>query len=243
MALTASGLRARLPAILAMEIPPPVGGLVIPYLVIRVLYRRSLRDFGVRWLVPGRRALPWFLGASAATVAAWTTVWVVLFGALALLTRSKTPLPFTLAEFAAKNPLSLLLDPGTPSTRRMDAVGYVVHVFLTVGFAEELFGRGLLVNALEVRYGDTWGRAPWTVRKSTVLASVLFAAWHIQWLSGLRQLAVTAVTSMTIVIVPSFLLCLVYEKTRSLAVTIALHNVIDGGKLLVWYLVGGLFVG
>ena len=48
---------------------------------------------------------------------------------------------------------------------------------------------------------------------------------------------------MTIVMVPSLLLSIVYEKTRSMLVVIVLHNVIDGGKVLTWYLWSVIFPG
>lgn len=238
--LTASGLRQRMPSLVAMEIPPALGGLVVPYLVIRLVYGKTLAAFGVHGWKPGRRTGAWLLGASAATLAAWAAIWVALFGMLSLVSRGGAEVPMTCARLAQANPLARLLG-STPA--QASSRDYVVHVFLTVGFAEELFGRGLLVNALEPRYGRVWRRGRWPLKKSTVLAALLFAAWHIQYMKGFRTFLVTVATSMTIVVVPSLLLTVVYDKTRSLAATIVLHNVIDGGKLLVWYIVGRLFVG
>jgi membrane protease YdiL (CAAX protease family) len=237
--LTLSGLRATLPTLLAEEIPPALGGLIAPYLIIRLIYRKKLKDFGVRWFERGHSALVWLAAASAITIAAWTTLWVGIFGLFVYASHSGIALPITAADFAEKNPLLRLAHHSSASSADRN---YVIHVFLTVGFAEELFGRGLLVNALDRRYGQVIGGGRFTIKKSTLYAAFLFAIWHVEWMGGLKMMLITAFSAVTVIIFPSLLLSLVYEKTRSLAVTIALHNVIDGGKLVVWFMITRLFL-
>jgi len=232
--LRSTGARERLPALLALVIPPAVSGLVVPYLLIRLLYRARLREFGIRWIDPQRRVAPWLLGSSVLALVAWLAFWGAICVALLMATKTAPDrVPLTLAEFHGKNPLHMLLH-GASSPR---VVATVIHMTLLVGFIEELFGRGFLQNALDRRYTRVFGRGRFTVPASTLLAAVLFAFWHTQWLSGdPKTILSSAAISMTIVLVPSLLLCLVYEKTRSMLAVIVLHDVIDGGKLLIWYL-------
>ena len=70
------------------------------------------------------------------------------------------------------------------------------------------------------------------------------SAWSAEWIS-LNPVSIlgSMATSMTIVLVPSLMLCIVYEKTRSMLVVIVLHNVIDGGKLVTWYLWSVIYPG
>ena len=232
--LRSTGIRERLPALVGLVIPPMVSGLVVPYLLIRLAYRSSLREFGIRWIDPDRRYAPWLLGSSVLAIVVWLVFWGLICAALLMATNA-TPdrVTMTLAELHAKNPLHALLQ-GSASERVTAAV---VHMTLLVGFVEELFGRGLLQNALDRRYTRSFGRGRFTVRVSTLLAAVLFAFWHTQWLSGdPAKLLSSAAISLTIVLVPSLLLSVVYEKTRSMLAVIVLHDVIDGGKLLTWYL-------
>lgn len=237
--LRGSGLPQPLRAFL-VSLPPFLNGALFPYLLIRLVYRSSLKEFGVRWIDPGRRVLPWLIGSGVVALAAWLCLWGLICGGVSLLADSSLAnLPLTLADLHSKNPLHLLVHgKGGPKE-----LALVVHMTLLVGFAEELWGRGFLQNALEKRYQGTIGRGRFSVRTSTVLAAVLFAFWHTSYLDlsplGLlpaTKILGTALTSLTIVLVPSFLLCLVYEKTRSILAVVVLHDIIDGGKLLAWLL-------
>ena len=230
-----AGLRKVLPAVVWTEIPPMVAGLLLPYFLIRLVYRSRLRAFGVSWFEPGRPVLAWFASAAMATLVVWAIVWVGIFtliGWAPVEAAVGTP-----ADLVAANPLhAALWDP------RPRPVAYVLHMFIFVGFAEELLGRGLLQNALDRGHPGSVGFGRCRVGRSTVIAALLFAAWHIDWLVGsVSGVLGSIATSMTIVLLPCFLLCFVYEKTRSMAAVIALHNVIDGGKLAVWYMVGHAF--
>jgi membrane protease YdiL (CAAX protease family) len=246
--LTTTGLRKSLPPLVALEIPPVLGGFVFPLLLIRFVYGKSLPDFGVRWFEPGRPFLGWLVGSSAVALVVWVVVWTVLFAVLVFRPRKAGRSPMTPAKLAEANPLKWVLD-GRGTTHNLV---FVLHSFLFVGFAEELFGRGLLMNALERSYPGDLRILTVTVQRATLLAAILFAAWHIEWIpitergtfGAFRLVSVikSAVTCMTIVLLASFAICLVYEKTRSLATAVALHNVVDGGKLLTWYLLGRFFV-
>ncbi len=232
-ALTATGLRDRLPALVALVIPPAVSGLIVPYLLIRFLYRSSLRGFGIRWVDPERRVAPWLVAGSLLATITWMAFWGLLCAGLVMATKTAPDrVPLSLAEFYAKNPLHMLLN--GPWNPRVAAT--VLHMTVLVGFIEELFGRGLLQNALDRRYTRVFGRGRFTVRASTLLAAVLFAFWHTQWLGGdVKSILSGMAISLTVVLVPSLLLSVVYEKTRSMLAVIVLHDVIDGGKLLAWY--------
>jgi len=235
-----TGLRQALPPLIAIPIAPATGGLVFPLVMIRFVYGKNLREFGVRWIEPGRGALRWLVGSGALVLLVASIIWALLFAAAGLVASGGEASPSELSPAALQrqNPLYQLIHEGYDAENLAD----VVHSCLFVGFVEELFGRGLLVNALDRRYKAVWGWRNWTFRQSTLLASVLFAAWHINWLSfDLSKIFHSAVTSVTLLPV-SFLVCLVYEKTRSIAVTIALHDLIDGGKLFAWYLAGLLVV-
>lgn len=233
-ALRSIGARERLPALLVLVIPPVVSGVLVPYVLIRLLYRSRLREFGIRWIDPQHRVAPWLLGSSIAALVVWFAFWGAICLALQMAAHTAPDrVPVTLAEFHGKNPLHMLLH-GTASPR---LVATVIHMTLLVGFIEELFGRGFLQNALDRRYTRVFGRGRFTIRASTLLAAVLFAFWHTQWLGGdPKAILSSAAISLTIVLVPSLLLCLTYEKTRSMLAVIVLHDVIDGGKLLTWYL-------
>ncbi len=232
--LRSTGLRERLPALVAVVFPPLVSGALVPYLLIRLTYRSTLRGFGIRWVDPQRPVLGWLLGSSAVALVAWVVFWGAIVVALSFATQATHDrVPMTLAEFHAKNPLHMLIHGA--ATPRIAAT--VVHFTLLVGFIEELFGRGFLQNALDRRYTRVFGRGWFTIRASTLLAAILFAGWHTQWLSGNpRAILASAAISLTVILVPSLLLCLLYEKTRSMLAVIVLHDVIDGGKLLTWYL-------
>jgi membrane protease YdiL (CAAX protease family) len=233
MGLRVSGLRNSMPALLAISLPALVAGALLPYLLIRFVYRSTLRDFGVRWIDPQRPALRWFLGSAAGALILWFAFWGLLCVLLQFAAQAAPDqTAVSLAEFHERNPLGKLLR-GDFDARLL---GYVIHMTIVVGFAEELFGRGLLQNALDRSRQRVLGKGRFTVRVSTLLAALLFAFWHTTWLTTnpLEILSSMAI-SMTIVLVPSLLLAVVYEKTRSLLVVILLHDVIDGGKLLVWY--------
>lgn len=225
------GLRDVLPTMFTVALPAILSGAMLPYLLIRFVYRSSLRDFGVRWLSPGRRAASWLIGSSALALVVWFGSWGLLYVAFRL--APPDAMPMTLAEFHAKNPLYMLLH-GESGAR---VLPHILHMMIVVGFAEELFGRGLLQNALDRRYLGVIGRGRCSIRTSTLLAALLFAFWHTEWISlNSASILGSIATSMTIVLIPSLLLCVVYEKTRSMLVVIVLHNVIDGGKLITWYL-------
>jgi membrane protease YdiL (CAAX protease family) len=231
--LRSTGARDRLPALVALLIPPMVSGLLVPYLLIRFVYRSNLREFGIRWIEPGRPFAGWVVGSAALALVGWFAFWGALVGLLSVATRtSPESVPLTLAEFHAKNPLHVLMQ-GAPTPR---VTAGVIHMTLLVGFIEELFGRGYLQNALDRRYTRVLGRGRFTVRTSTLLAAVLFAFWHTQWTGGSALAILKSAALSVIVLPPSLLLCIVYEKTRSMLAVIALHDVIDGGKLVTWYL-------
>ena len=231
--LRSTGARERLPALVVIVIPPMVSGLLVPYLLIRFVCRSSLRRFGVCWVDPGRPFAGWLVGSSALALGAWFAFWGALVGLLSVATRtSPERVPLTLAEFYAKNPLHVLMQ-GEPTPR---VTAGVIHMTLLVGFIEELFGRGYLQNALDRRHTRVLGRGRFTVRASTLLAAVLFAFWHTQWTSGSALAVLKSAALSVIVLPPALLLCLVYEKTRSMIAVIVLHDMIDGGKLLTWYL-------
>jgi len=232
-ALKSSGLRDRLPALVALIIPPAVSGLILPYLLIRLVYRSRLREFGIRWVDPERRMAPWLVWGSIVTVLTWLAFWGLICAGLVMATKTAPDqVPMTLAEFHAKNPLHMLLS-GSANPR---IVATVLHMTVLVGFIEELFGRGFLQSALDRRYTRVFGRGRFTVRASTLLAAILFAFWHTQWLGGdAKAILGSMAISLTIVLVPSLLLSVVYERTRSMLAVILLHDVIDGGKLLAWY--------
>jgi membrane protease YdiL (CAAX protease family) len=230
--LRSTGARERLPALVAVVIPPVVSGLLVPYLLIRFVYRSSLRDFGVRWIDPARPFATWLVGSSALALVTWFAFWGALVALLALAARtSPDRVPLTVAGFHAKNPLHVLLH-GEPTPR---LTASVIHMTLLVGFIEELFGRGYLQNALDRRSTRVLGRGRFTVRTSTLLTAVLFAFWHTQWTSGSPLAILKSAALSLIVLPPSLLLCIVYEKTRSMLAVIALHDVIDAGKLVTWY--------
>jgi membrane protease YdiL (CAAX protease family) len=222
------------PEILRMELPPFLQGVLFPFLVIRLVYRATLSEFGVHWFERGRAVTRWLLGLCLVSIVAWVLVWVVIF---ALVQTGEAGISVT--KLHAMNPFRRVwLHPSDD-----ELVAYVLHMFLLVGFMEELFGRGLLMNALRRRYTGVVGWGRYTVAHSTLLGALLFAVWHIRWVGSATDVLVSAVTSLTIVLVPTFALCLLYEKTRSMLAAIVLHNVIDGGKLVTWYVVGALFVG
>ena len=231
VALKAGGLRAALPPLVTVVLPVFLSGVILPYLLIRLLYRSTLRDFGILWTDPQRPWLGWFAGSSALVLLVWFAFWGGLCFLLIFVPEDSDTL--TRAELHSRNPIYMLVNNGYHA----GIFATVFHWFVTVGFAEELFGRGLLQNALDRRYTRVFGRGRWTVRSSTILAALLFAFWHTEWLSPdpLNILGSLAL-SMTVVLVPSILLSVVYEKTRSMLAVILLHNVIDGGKLLAWYL-------
>jgi membrane protease YdiL (CAAX protease family) len=228
--------RGALGAVFWTEVPPFLCGFLFPYVVIRVVYRSTLASFGVHWFEPGRSVTAWLVGLSAASIAAWIPVWWLVFSAAEMADAGE--LPFSVAELVALNPLQRMFL--HPTDVQVFAV--VLHMFVLVGFMEELLGRGLLQNALRRRYTGTLGRGRWSVSHSTFLASVLFAAWHVQWFGSVGEVVQSIGVSLTIVLVPVFALCLLYEKTRSMLAVIVLHNVIDGGKLVFWYIVGSIFV-
>ena len=217
-AIRATGLRDVLPTVLTVSLPAILSGALLPYLLIRFVYQSSLRDFGVRWLPPGHPATAWLIGSSALALGVWLAFWGLLTVAFRLL--PPDAMPMTLAEFHAKNPLYMLVH----GVNGALLLPHILHMMIVVGFAEELFGRGLLQNALDRRYLGVIGRGRFSIRTSTLLAAVLFAFWHTEWIS------------LNPASIPSLMLCVVYERTRSMLVVIVLHNVIDGGKLFTWYL-------
>jgi len=233
-----AGLRELLLTHVWTEIPPLLAGALFPYLVIRLVYRSSLREFGVSWFEPGRPVWGWLGSAVVAVLAGWVIVWISLFALVGWAQPLDASIPSP-SDLLALNPLEAVLR--KPTARPL---AYVWHMFVFVGFAEELLGRGLLQNALDRGYSGRVGTGRCSVRVSTLLAAVLFAIWHIDWLAGSVSGVLSSIAvSLTIVLVPCVLLCLVYEKTRSMFAVILLHNVIDGGKLAVWYIVGHAFVG
>lgn len=241
LGLRESGLRETLTPYLVISLPATIAGALYPYLVIRLVYRRTLREFGVRWVDPQRPWLPFLIGASALTLAAWTVLWgLIVWGLAWVVANQPDTVPMTLAELHAKNPLHRLMH------REFDprVLAHVLHMCVVVGFAEELFGRGLLQNAAGQRYTRPLGIGRFTIQSGTLIAALLFAFWHVQWLAGsLTAVAGTLLTSMTIVLLPSLLLCVAYERTRSMLCVIVLHNVIDGGKLVTWYAWSRIFSG
>jgi len=151
VAIRESGLREVLPTMLALSLPPILSGALLPYLLIRFVYRSSLRDFGVRWVSPNRSTVAWLIGSSALALVVWFGAW----GLLTLAFRMTPPdaMPMTLAEFHAMNPLYMLFH-GDSAAR---VIAPVLHMIIFVGFAEELFGRGLIQNALDRRYTGVIG--------------------------------------------------------------------------------------
>lgn len=226
------GVADALPALLRIVIPPFVSGALFPYLVIRLLYRQDLREFGVRWVTPGRPVVGWVLGATALVLACWIAVWAGIYGLVGLVPEGELALsPETLTEM---NPLYRAWFEDD-----RESLALVLHMAVYVGFAEELFARGLLFHALERRYPGRIGGPRFGVGHATLLSALLFAIWHVRWLAGSwTGLGSSLAISLTIVLLPSLLLAVVYERTRSILATIVLHDVIDGGKLLGWYLVG-----
>ena len=235
-ALRASGMRDVLPPIVAIVLPPLIAGTLLPYLLIRLAYRSTLRDFGVYWWKAGRPFVAWTLVPSVIVLLGWFGFWSLLLVALGF-----APDPqVTAADLQAKNPLAMWLS-GNHSPR-LGAT--ILHMMVSVGFVEELFGRGFLQNALDRIYAGTLGRGRFRVRVSTLIAALLFAFWHTEWLSfDVAAILKSLLVSMTIILVPSLILAVVYEKTRSMLAVILLHDVIDGGKLVAWYVAGLLFAG
>jgi membrane protease YdiL (CAAX protease family) len=189
--------------------------------------------------------LPWLLGAGAATMAGWLCLWAFVCGASAG-GHGMPQLHITPEELYSKNPLYTLAH----GTFDAHSLAIVIHMSLLVGFAEELLGRGLLQNALHQRYAGSLGQGWFSIRRSTLLAAVLFAFWHTRYLDlgpiallPVKTILTSLLSSMTIVLVPSLLLCVVYERTRSLLAVVVLHDVIDGGKLVAWFLWTLVFPG
>lgn len=226
-----SGMRERLPAVVVASLPSIIAGAVFAYFVIRVVYRSTLRDFGIRWIDCQRPVWKWLIGASIFAIVVWMAFWGLICIGLSFAGQTSLDNVPTLAEFYDQNPLHILIHKGY----HPQVFAYVLHMMVIVGFAEELFGRGLLQNALDRRYLGIIRLGNVSIRTSTLLAALLFAFWHTQWLAGVGALFNSFATSMTIVLVPSLLLAITYERTRSMLVVIILHNVIDGGKLVTWY--------
>ncbi|MBA2321658.1 MAG: CPBP family intramembrane metalloprotease [Deltaproteobacteria bacterium] len=226
-----------LPDLLRVVIPPFAGGALFPYLVIRLFYRQELASFGARWVTPGHRAGPWLIGSVVLVMATWTALWIAIYAGISLVPPDH---PFAdVNAVNAENPLYRLL-----VLKKSSSWILVLHWCVLVGFAEELFGRGLLWNALERRYPGRIGGPRFGIGHATLLCGLLFAIWHIRWLTGSwSDLASSVATNLTIVLVPSLLLALVYERTRSMLAVIVLHDVIDGGKLVAWYGVGRWWEG
>jgi membrane protease YdiL (CAAX protease family) len=233
LGLRETGLRDKLPPIAVVSLPALLAGAGFAYIVLRLVYRASLREFGVRWIDRSKPWLKWLIGSSILAVTLWMALWgLICAGLLAAANAGTLPdhMP-SVAEFHRQNPLHMFMH----GDHRPQLLAHLLHMFVIVGLAEELFGRGLLQNALDRRYLGVWGRGRFTVRTSTLLAAPLFAFWHTQWLGGWSATLSSAATSITIILLPSLLLAITYEKTRSMLVVIVLHNVIDGGKLATWY--------
>ncbi|MDH3628920.1 MAG: CPBP family intramembrane metalloprotease [Acidobacteriota bacterium] len=224
--LVSSGFRDRLPPLLAVAIPGFLAGALFPYLVIRWVYRESLASLGIRWWTAGRRSLTWLLVTCGATFIVWLVFWAGLMALLQL-----APEGNEAATTLSRNPLTMVL--AGESSARLLAV--LIYFAVLVGFAEELLGRGLLQNVLDRGYDKVYGKGRFTIRKSTLLAALLFGLWHTEWLQT-DPLAIlgSLLTSATIVMVPSLLLCVVYERTRGMLVVIVLHNFIDFSKFVAW---------
>ena len=235
-----SGWEERLPPLVTGVIVPASGGLIFPLVVIHAVYGQTLREFGIRWIDPGRDAWRWLAVSGTVVLLGWIVIWLLLFVLVNFGppgTHAASP-EMNPGMLQAKNPLYRLFHGADTA----ETVAAVVQPCLLVGFLEELFGRGLLMNALDRRYQTVWRWRRWAIRRSTVLASVLFAAWHINWLSSTLPEILESAVSALLLWPASFLLCVAYEKTRSLAVTVTLHAILDGGKLVGWYLVSLFFV-
>ena len=216
----------RLPALLSIALPGFVAGALFPYGVIRLVYRRSLADLGIRWWTPGRNSWRWLLVTCGATL----LVWLVFWGGLLALVQLAPEGSEGVGKLS-QSPLTLLLAGGGGSR----LLATLIYFAVLVGFAEELLGRGLIQNVMDLRYERIYGKGRWTVRKSTLLAALLFALWHVEWLqSNPVGILVSVLVSATIVLLPSLLLCVVYERTRGMLVVIVLHNFIDIGKFVAW---------
>jgi membrane protease YdiL (CAAX protease family) len=233
-----SGLSYKLPAIVVVALPPFISGAVFPFLLIRLLYRADLKQFGVRWIDRNRSVAPWMIGSSLIVLCGWLALWGILCGALSVVPRELLRQHHVeFASFYSRNPLYRIVHGSHDS----ESLALVVHMSLLVGFAEELFGRGFLQNVLDRRYKGIFGRGRFSIRTSTVLAAVLFALWHVNYLNvrtlellPANEIFKSAVVAMTVVFVPSLMICVVYEKTRSLAAVVVVHDVVDGGKLFTW---------
>jgi membrane protease YdiL (CAAX protease family) len=231
-------LKEQLPPLVTLVIVPASGGLVFPLVVIRTVYGQTLRQFGIRWIDPEKPWRRWLTVTVIVVLLGWIVIWLSTFALVSAVAGGSSDATSAMSpgDLQAKNPLYQWL-------RGEDgAMAAVLHQCVLVGFLEELFGRGLLVNALDRRYQRVWQWRRWSMRQSTLLASVLFAVWHINWLSSTLPEIVAGVGSMLLLWPASLLLCVAYEKTRSLAVTVTLHNILDGGKVLAWYAVGLLWV-
>lgn len=229
-----------LPRIAMISLPAFLGGALLPYLLIRVGYRSTLKEFGVRWLTPGRANWRWLLGASIFVMVIWVGFWGLIYWGLHVAAQNPQASIPTFAELNARNPLEVLLRDGY----QPGWFAYMFHMTFLVGLTEELFGRGFLQNALDRRFLGVWGKGRFTVRTSTLLAAALFAFWHTEWLSlDAGEIVKSLTGAMTIVLVPSLILAVVYERTRSMLIVILLHNVIDSGKFVAWYFWGQLFPG
>ena len=64
MLLRATGWRDVLWPPLVLSLPVGLAALVMPYLVIRLVYRSTLREFGIRWIDPARPWVGWLAGTS-----------------------------------------------------------------------------------------------------------------------------------------------------------------------------------
>jgi len=184
--------------------------------------------------------LAWCSGSSAAALAVWLCFWE----SPVELSRS-LPEPGSPAcqgfpgDVYARNPLLRLLI--TENRRRK--LSFRAHMTVLVGFIEKIFGRGCSERTRQRYAGsEVWGVIHSQEHRARGTAFCLLAHSVFMNLDAFGLLSAKTTSSRQrarsddVVLVPSLLLCIVYEKTRSLLAVSHPAQVIDGGKLLTWFL-------
>jgi len=121
-----------LPPLIQSAIVPATGGLIFPLVAIPLVYGKSLREFGIRWIEPGRGTLRWLVGSGALVLIGWIIIWILLF-AIAGLGPSgaqAAPAEISPAPLQEKNPLYRLIHAGYGA----ENLARVVQPCLFVGF-------------------------------------------------------------------------------------------------------------
>ncbi|MBI5368088.1 MAG: CPBP family intramembrane metalloprotease [Planctomycetes bacterium] len=214
----------RVPAWLAAELPALLGSALLALAVVRWIYRAGPAAHGCRLLAAGRTraAVGYVLLCGALVTAGWTVIALIV--AAANTPQENLTLLEQNAVWRAWNRPNALVR------------SFVIHSLFLVGFLEEPLARGLIQTALERRYSRVINLWIIKFRVSTLLAAVLFAAWHIDLVPFNPGVLLKETLVAVLLLLPiSFLLSYVYEKTQSLLAPILLHNVVDGGKLLAFY--------